>query len=484
MTSPVTFEITNYADTTLVDLTNGNPQLVSGSFSQNMTEEGATVMETFQTVTTGISRSVCRIAIANLERILVRAKNFHKYATENESIWIKAATETETERRSLIYSWSRKDLSEKTSSPLMDKAVIILSQWTIERHPYWEALPTDAITKTLTGLYHSGKNSYAEVANANDFGTAPARIVSLTAQYANPGTYELVPPSFDRIWIGYHPKQDPTHWVSRLYIGAENYWLGDSIYGRRDFVDMDCPIENKRVECDFPNEPQWESRWSILTPHNDLLTPNALDESKFVGQYLVIMRARVSDQYTVARVALGIEQRSTTKWADTPKIPGDLFQEVYIEDSGWTDQYKYYEMGVMQFPPEGYRQIRRDNHPGLTPNRITCLAERISGTGDLWCESLIFIPYTHFVFANNCHLHYGDFSIIQTENDEVLAYNYNGTYIPRIQRAEVTTNDWHIPPYTQGTWVVLIGYDPEYRPLYWSDYILTILPRYYTYNDD
>ena len=486
MPSPVTFEITEYDDTTLVDLTNGNPQLISGSFSQNMTELGENVQETFQTVTTGATRSICRSALASLERVFERATYFHKYATENKSIWIKAATENEKERRSLIYSWSRKDLSEKTSSPLMDKAVMIVSQWTLERHPYWEALPTDAYTKTLTNLYHSGLNSYPEVANANDYGTAPARIASLTAPYTE--FYEILPPGFNKIWIGYHPYQDPTHWISRLYIGKANHWTV-GFFGTKDVADTLCPIEGLRVNCNFNTQAAWKSRWSVRIPHNDAITPNALDEDKFVGEYLVLMRARVSDNTTVARVALGIEQITNLEWWGTPKIPGDLFEEVYIDDLESTSDYHYYEMGVMQFPPDGYKQLRRNNDGGLHVNRITCVAERISGTGDLYCESLIFIPYRHFISLNNCYLHSGNLNILQHENDEVVAYLYSeldtgGAKLGDSQRAEVTTNDWHIPPYTRGTWVALIEFEPEYKPLEQADYDLTIFPRYFTYNDD
>jgi hypothetical protein len=486
MTSPVTFEITNYANTTLIDLSNGNPQLISGSFSQNMTELGESVQETFQTVTRGTTRSICRSAIANLERVLETATYFHKYASEHESIWIKAATENETKRRSLIISWSRKDLTEKLSDPLMDKAVIIVSQWTIERHAYWEALPADAYTKILTNLYHSGLNSYPEVANANDSGTAPARIASLTAPYTE--FYEIVPPGFKRIWIGYHPKQDPTHWISRLYIGKENYWTG-GFFGYRNIADSLCPIEGLRVTCNFAAQPAWKSRWSIRIPHNDALTPNALDEDKFVGEYLVLMRARVSDSTTVARVALGIEQVLNLEWWGTPKIPGDLFEEIYIDDVAATGDYHYYEMGVMQFPPEGYRQLRRNNDGGLHVNRITCVAERLAGTGELFCESLIFIPYTHFISLNNSFLNDGNLNILQHENDEIQAYLYSentagGATLGDLQRAEVTSNDWHIPPYTQGTWVALVEFEPEYKPLEQADYTLTIFPRYYTYNDD
>lgn len=485
MTSPIVFEITNYLETDSIDLSNDNPKLISGSFSQNLTEGGELVTETFRTIAVGTTRAVARASIIDLERLLNKAPAFHKYLSESESIWLKASNENETARRTLIYSWSRRDISEKVSSPLQDKSVTIISQWTIERHAYWEALPANTVSKSLTGLYHSGEFSYSELANANDYGSAPARIAKLTIPWTTLNGDGLYNPG-RRLYIGYHPKQDPSNWLPSLYIGRQEYW-STATYGTRNHVEANTLTSQGCCHLNFGSGAEWVARTHTSVPYYDTgsPTPNPLDEDAFAGKYLVLLRARMTSTNTIARIAMALQQNS--KWG--VGTPTDLFQELYIQESD--TNYHLYEMGVIQIPPEGYRQLRRDNEGGLRANQLTLVAERLSGTGDMFVDSYIFIPYSHFISLDSMQIQgtggltTGDLYIIQDEDDIVTAYLIGTNWPPPTHRPEPSINDWHIPPYTQGTWVAALDcvLDNSATKALLS-VTLEIYPRYFSYNDD
>jgi hypothetical protein len=476
-----TFMVTNEDETDTYNLITDNLKLISGSFEDRITENEEPVDISFKTIATGATEDAARTEITDFERLLHKINIYKKDPTTAETIFLKVQADgSEKARRTLLFKWGRKDMQTSVSSILQDKTIEIISQWVFTRHPYYEALPTDHKTKSLTGfLPNASVHKYDLNDTDNDYGTAPARIKRINFGNAR----------VDTIFFGIKPTAD-----SGANFSAVSEC--DSANGVRDLVKKDTNVLDNQTVAGASNGtcvviPDTVSSYAARI--QNAIPWATTNPSSFRGRYLVLLRAKLSAASSDIRMAM------YNTWASTSAsfVPAqDTYNDVYISDTFWD----IYEMGIIQIPPEPYRAAREDAGVTIEALEVGLAAEWITGTADLQVDKWLFIPYDHFLNIKGINFNEfpptGDVSNISAtvdEEDNLISHrltyeNASPYYPPRIMTCETGFNDWVLPTgYGQNNTYILAATsdeghdDSDLAPI---PATLTIVPRYYSYNTD
>ncbi len=491
----VILKLTDNSRAKTFDFTSGGIiRYITGTFTDiyDGTREDRTI--TFSTIAKGTETQI-RDAYKDLELLLYRINIWINDKTISEAVFITLKHQGETERRTLIKEWTRKDVNDGTSDPMLDKAVMVISDWTFTRHYAWENINIGPLSKTNISV--SCNTGGAMVGNTSDQ-TADHDGFEWddTTDLLNDGTRQgrikktevSIPQTtggnnWDRIWIGMKPVFDTEPALATKWRAHTNFT--DAFGMTKIDTNVDGAVAasdslNSEVsEVDFTASPgtPWSPRLFNQIPHQFRQSAR--------GSYLVLFRMKIqAATSTVARVGMFFS------WGNFLIDQGkaDHFEDIYVDDSNW----HLYEMGVIQIPPEG---MRFDNVVDLDLNslNIGLNAERVAGTGSVFIDYATLIPQDHFLSVSNAHIggSTGQFKlkVFTTDDDEIVGYG-NRDSPDRHYPSEISSHNWTWPADRDKELLVVTAADGyfgdseahEYNKSF--DTALTIIQRYYGYNPD
>lgn len=490
----ITFDLRNEDKSEFYDLisTSSIIRYIAGTYqdSSDNTEEDKQL--SFSTIAKGTAVQI-REAYRDIEILLNKAALWWQDNTLDESIYIFIeAPESPAPRRCLLKAWSRIDTSEGVSDPLLDKSLMVISNWTLTRYHAWEggtvseqiAHPDISVScntgAAMVGSTTDQTNNHDgfEVEEAADFlndGTKQGRM--MVARLAIPQSAGLN--DWDRIWVGMKPVASVNGTASDKWAAHTNF---TDAYG---MTKIDTNVDGAKVASDALNSEVSEIDFTseAFAPRLFNQIPHTHEDSSR-GTYLVLMRLKVTAG-TVARVAMFYA------W-DNMNLQGgkaDTYEDIYIDNSDW----HFYEMGIIRVPPEGYRKERRGSgNEGLHNLAIGISAERVSGTGSLFADYASWIPQEHFLYLSNAKAGglTSNYTYIYTsEEGEVVGHNSRGGPTQHYQ-AEVTTKNWWWPTDAKKKFIVVTAADLFFADNEAHDFNesvqvnLTIRPRYHSFNAD
>ncbi len=469
-------------------------EYITGSYKDSYDDTKEDKIVSFSTIVKGTAAEI-RADYKLLEALLFRISVWQNNKATYESIFLHVASEGETERRTLLKSWSRVDNNNDLSDSLLDKSLTVISDWEFARHYAWEAIETATLDKTnVTISCNSGGamagNTATQAADHDGFewddttgllgdGTRPGRIQR--AEISIPQTAGTN--QWDRIWIGMKGAENTNPTLADKYRAQTNFTdaygmtkIDTNVDGARaasDALNAECS------EIDFTGSPgiAWAGRLFNNIPH--------AWRASSPGSYLLLMRMKIeAATSTVARVGMffGWDNYVTNRG----KV--DHYEDIYVDNSDW----HFYEMGVIQVPPEGYRATHK-LFLDMEELNIGISAERVAGTGSLFLDYATWIPMDYFISCSNSHtggttgqnlLH-----IFTTEDDEITAYGIDlvgDDHWP----AEVSANNWAWPVDIDKELLIVTAADGYFDDNEAHDFNnsfntrLIVLPRFFSYNPD
>lgn len=484
------FQVINFDGTEKYDFTNAasKVRLISGSVQDMTSEIGEPVEFRFQTISKGTPTEI-REAIAEVEIIFKRATNFFSDLTSQNSIWIHTQTDAAKARRALVMSWTREDTSQQNSDPLLDKTEMVISNWTIVRKGFWEAVTADIFAPTLptTKLRAGacGVDPWATLA----LGVAPISTQSSISRGTAPGRIQKIQLELDTV---YTDKAWEKLWWGMKLVEAlptpASYYKAFQQYDDLDGEEYDSDVNLLFSNADALNGICCQITFSgsdafankVGAPVPDWAT----DVDNKSGTYLVLMRMRSSTAAGSFRAAM------FQSWNDIDNVGSiaDTFQDVFVED----DDFHLYEMGVVQVPPEPYRSARRLGGAALGNIRIGLAAERLSVGGYLEVDYFIFIPQEYAVSLSNTRLADNRYmQILTDEEDYVFSFTTKTTGGWEVFVHEMSESNWRWPADPDKYLIVVMaadiaigdGHHPQNEPL-GAFSTIQVYPRYFSYNAD
>lgn len=466
-------------------------RLISGSLSDSTSEFGEPVELRFQTITKGTNAEI-RTALAQVERIFGRSGQFFSNLTTENSIWIYANSDGERIRRALVMSWQRVDTVQGQSDPLLDKSSTVISDWIITRKGYWEATldyifePNTVAWQAATALTsgacqagtYSGTGHIADTLSTNlDKGTAPGRIrrmyISIPTVYTTK--------HFTKIWLGMK--------TVKTLDTAPNYFKPfdtfDNVYGATPTTyDANVNVNTSDSDAlngnccliDFTNN-TWLNRVSIPVPYAGTAADN------MAGTYQVLFRMRANTASETFRVAM------FQAWdkVDNSSSIAETYQDVFVDSNQW----RLYEMGIIQVPPENFRNARRDVYSEFFQLNIGVAAERITGSNDLLIDYLIWIPQEHAISLANVEGYTGSAINVITDEEDIT-FGYSTVWTPTWEKFvhEISATNWTWPSDPSRKIIAVMaadipdgdGHHPMTTDL--TTIQFDVIPRYHSYNID
>lgn len=476
------FELTNHDETDDYDFVDSNSKVryISKSFNDQTSRDEEDVEITFRTITKGADDAEVRLAIAEVEVLLDKAIRWMDNRTEDESIWLKAATKgTEKPRRTLIKDWWRVDVNTGPADSLLDESTTVISEWHLVRHHSWEALPANQFTAPTFTDCNSGGSYAGGTPNAgyeqNDGSTH-------LAHGTKPGRIRLVDigdlgNDIDRIWIGFKTVKAIDTYFSP-HEDFDNTWASPQVLGSGTSYLADANALNG-VCLEIAGSSTYENKICVELPYY-----NNSNETRR-GNYLILFRMRTTAADTEFRVSM------FQSWDLISKIGAvsDTFGDVFVDDQ----YFHFYEMGVIQVPPEGYRAARRLQYADLYMQQIGLACERLSGSGNLRVDYYTWIPQEHAISIKN--IKFGatagsrNAQIVQTEDDELMGWTYQVTP-GEVFIHELSPSNWVWPVDSSRDWIAVCAADSKiggtsHGPLTVSVApTMKVIPRYHTFNAD
>jgi len=399
--------VANFDETEKYDFTHAasKVRLITGTLSDTTSELGEPVELRFQTVTKGTAAEI-RLALTQVETIFGRTAKFFLDLTSQNSIWMYANSDGERVRRALVLSWQRVDTVQGPSDPLLDKSLMVISDWIIQRKGYWEATLSHIYDPALTwwpdfnsgacmaGTF-TGDGHGTEESDMIDKGTVPGRIREW--RFTWPTVYSTK--YFDKMWFGMKTTT-ALEGGGNLFKPFANF---DSTWGNPDVYDSyitqnytvgqsGIALNGICADIEFDGvgrAPEWKNRISVPVPFHNTQPRNQK------GTYQILFRMRAKAAGGRYRVAM------FQAWDKIDQVysVAETYQDVFVEST----EYHLYEMGVIQVPPENYRSARRTTPEDFYQLNIGLAAERLSAdqTGTLQLDILIWIPQEHSITLSN-----------------------------------------------------------------------------------
>ena len=490
---PALLEVANFDKSQSYDFTDGASviRLISGTFSDTTSEHGESVELRFQTIAKGSAVQI-REAMRDVERVFKRATVFHNDPTEQNSIWINAKSDgNEKERRTLVMSWQRTDTTQKHSDPLLDRTLIVISDWSIIRNGYWEAIPANAISLADSNAFFTGLNDYGAYAgnpppsSSNrgfalvtapfGYGTAPGRILSIGIKSS---TQDMT----QRFWFGIKPVNASVSvdWAAHASFDG-TYGNPFSYWDFNDDFSEGLSLNGKCGKVTFVSgSNKFYNRAGVIIPPSALATPAPNELVR--GTYLVLFRMKGTDGADTFRTSMFFT-------AGSLGFPlADTFHDVFIE----SQDYYFYEMGVIQVPPEGFREARRNYLASFEGFEIGLAAERLSGTSELLIDYAVIIPQEHAVSSKGMYQEDAEQGyIITDEDDNIVGISQDNGVPPDLHTYihELSASNWTFPADNSQNAIVVSVIDAVPGSTKQDldqtcTYSMKIVPRYFSYNAD
>jgi hypothetical protein len=401
------------------------PTLVSGSFQHMSTSEDEFTTQTFQTVAKAATPVLASRMIARVEVVLNQVAVFKNNAADDESVWLVKGPDGSNANRQLINSWTRRDNKLAQGSSLGDDGPIIISTWTLDCYPLSEGLAAQHTTKTGSALsYECGTYDATSLAK----GTADGRIKYMKLTAAD---------EIARAWIGIkrgsHTGFDPIMYCADS--GFEN--IRDSSTGASGSSTFGSIVTSTLGTADM------HQRFKVAVETGQ--------DTDLAGTYLVLWRGRYTGS---GGEECRIRTSITFDLYGTVTQPMDSGHDVFIE--GGSASLAIHEMGIFTFPPEGYRQERRDRDGSLTSLGLVFWIEKLAGSGVVESDAFYLIPWEHHASITECRHESGNNTwLINTEDNQLISYTYDAGAPIVVTHCQNSVHNWQYPTNQSTYWVVL-----------------------------
>lgn len=375
------------------------------------------------------SQDNIRDAVVELEHRLTQAVYWHGESMSSRSLWWNEQSEGESAKRALITGFSLRPLTDELQNPQVLEASHGRYRCVITHRAEFEETTAD---NYVTGSAPNfGGGQWTPGVDA-DQATFDHRIAHL----------ELTPSAqTEKFWIGILPKYYNTE--SATNFNAEAFFTSGTAVTGTDTTIIDDSANDALGGAPNTARVTFATTEAMTNRAYKLLYTPAYGGS-MRGRFTVLARFRLTSP-TTTRVGfrIGMSFRSPT----AKYFTADWQQTRYFGMSSNYTNYTLVEIGEIQLPPAPYRYGLVAE--GVEFNEyINLAAERIEGTGQLYCNGFILIPADHQIICENgiatsaIPLHiftHEDFQIdalaVQTSNDEVQS------------RFEVTARNWRFPRY-------------------------------------
>lgn len=347
------------ADIDYIDLSADGYSLANDGYSQVVAPIGArSVYEVITLHLQGTSKDDLALMVQDIDEKIKQVQWWlENSGVEKYQVWIRVQLDGET------YSRQAQILNIKPSDRVrvftpMEIRDNYIGEYSIgvERTPFWEGGSTGPVTKTAIDI--GGGTSALSAAVAGD---VPARLVKFSL-YPNSSS------SLDNIssaWVGFKTSRFGTaaNFVPR-------WGLNSGFYGTDTSASADATAySGYKITTTFGTDATMVQR--SLTYAAFVSPSNSSDQR---GTYLVLMRAKMSDNTSISRAKIAYSFSGYFPVFRSPQT---------ISGTEWA----LFEMGSVKNPPS-----RSYNYHNLGTFRIAVYADRVTGSGGLLCDSLILIP--------------------------------------------------------------------------------------------
>lgn len=380
-------------------------------------------------------------AVTDLETVLERARDYHNPQKKQQiAILLFENVEGEPGRNSLIYDY---DFQQNTSDEFQN---LLLRPWSHSTSTYGVFVGTLAVTLRY-GFENNSQTTLQKLSAISAYGgtwdlttsgagVLPGRIKSLTINHSIT--------NLNRIWIGLRRKNPD--------IVSEGYQAAWELTGSN--------TTDLSADCSSQGEPLAEGGTArrITFATSAALTfrftrkLGEIDPTALAGSYLVLMRCRVDTGGTTARVRLSSSFKSPADAAGSGTRSLVYQNEQLVTDTA----YRLIEMGVVEVPP-GIARLPALSSLSIGRVHLNIQAERLEGSGYLWCKSLLLIPAGERVFIDNASFSGGDTIEIFTSEDDRSEVHIRdlGNSSAGIEIPEAGFSNWEFPH--EGARVVFAG---------------------------
>lgn len=349
------------------------------------------------------------------------------WMTEARYVALRVAMQGETNpREAMIVNFDYALQTSLYNYTAESQSMLFNVTLTIERSAFWEdPYPYPSTTTKTTISSIGGMVQLSETIN----GDVPARLAKLSVAATGSGLGITHPPN--DYWIGFKTSRLGGD-LAKLISG----WL----FSFSTTLDTDTAIVGDDAVCDFVDDATLIDRTMISL---NAVTLDADAQAAFRGSYTVLLRAKMSDS-SAARVRMvsGFVGANTATTARTSRSR--------VNVSGTS--YALYDLGSISVPP-----VQSGASLTLAYFGIIMQAERISGSGSLSMNRLIFIPDNDgFIKAGSdraTSVAAGEYlSVFQRPNNRVDALVDNAFSV--VDGATITPIGWSLPANSEAPYLI------------------------------
>ncbi len=378
-----------------------------------------------------------RDAVVELEHRLTQAVYWHTQNMSTHSLWWNEQSEGESAKRSLITGFSLRPLTDDVQNPQVLEANGARYRCVITHRAEFEETEPDSYS-TGTAVPMAG-GEWTPGAGGGQ-ATFDHRISHI----------KLTPSAqIEKWWIGILPKYYNTD--SPTNFNPEAYFTNGTAVGSSDTTIIDDSSNGAVGGAPNTARVTFATNATMISRAYKLLYDPSYSGS-MRGRFTVLARFRLTNPTTTN---VGFRIGMSFRTPSSKYFTADWQQTRYFGMSSNYSLYTLAEIGEIQIPPTSYRYDLQAEPVEFT-EYINFAAERIDGTGQLYCNGFLLIPADHQIIVENgiatsaipLHIFTAeDYTIdafaVQSSNDQVQS------------RFEVTARNWRFPRY--GGIVVVTG---------------------------
>lgn len=413
-----------------------------------------------------------RIEVTKIQQALDDAVEWHTNPSKNLSIWLVWNIDGESAKRALIYDYELPLNAVSTGlSKALDRGELNIKV-AITRGP-WERVTAIETADILSAGTTPAYGGAIAIPAAHVKGDIDGRIELLEMQTSLAFTTS----SYERIWAGIRE-------VNQGYTGFVPVWnienatltpSSDTVSGT-----LAGSVGTNVKVTSFTTYTAMQQRWHFLLSQHITATGVAADQYDYIGEYEVLLRYQITLSGEIG-VRIGTHQSSTIT------RPASYNETQYLSDTGGS--WRFAEMGTVKIPIVDYRYSYSTGigfPDGTLQNfAFSFDAEIYSGTGTLYCDTLLLIPSRNYIRLDDQNLGFPGVAtqIITNEDDTGIYYTINGAS-NMIGNASFSPENWKLP--YEGGVIVIAAERPtaQVSTDTLEDIRLISQPRYANYRND
>ena len=356
-----------------------------------------TITRTFSFRVTATTKALARTAVNTFISSLRDAVKWNSDNLRSNSVFLREAADGETATRSLIVDF---DAYATTDGTAIDAHQTMNIQLYVDVALTVKSLREEAGATSPSGYGTSGnaigikRNLY----HASTGNTALSR-QQIQIQSGSIATVSGFSSVITKLWIGIYQSAGSSF---------NHLWTADDVlFGTETTTATVTGSESTLCTDTNFTDTLMKSRayWTVA----GVYPTNA---NHAIGEFVALVRYKVSASGSyLVRAGIGYTAGNIA-----------YNEPVLLDDS---TQWRFAQVGVFKFPPRGFREGASTIF-GIGNVTLGIQAQRLSGAGHLYIDTVTLIPYDHYIHVDDLSLEAGAFSgvnIITHENEETEAFS-------------------------------------------------------------